>query len=242
MFSGVARAGQRVHILSAAYNPAQPELQRQTVVITDLYLMMGRALERLRVSRERISNFVLLVATLFIHLVLWLRSFDAAITMLEGISLNQQSIRSFKLEMLQHVSNCVRILTRLAPGVIGTFPRIPPAQEVPSGNVLAIAGLATAILKSATLCSSPACRPLAPMTFQAAPIVRVALEPARAIEMPALEEGLRLLNRADPFVEVSVMVTGEHVLSAAGEVHLETCIKDLRERFARIQLQVSVIT
>ena len=25
----------------------------------------------------------------------------------------------------------------------------------------------------------------------------------------------------------------------AGEVHLETCIKDLRERFARIELQVS---
>jgi translation elongation factor EF-G len=27
--------------------------------------------------------------------------------------------------------------------------------------------------------------------------------------MPALIEGLRLLNRADPFVEVSVMDTGE---------------------------------
>jgi hypothetical protein len=31
---------------------------------------------------------------------------------------------------------------------------------------------------------------------------------------------------------------GEHVLGAAGEVHLETCIKDLTERFAKIQLQV----
>jgi ribosome assembly protein 1 len=40
-------------------------------------------------------------------------------------------------------------------------------QEVPAGNVLAIAGLDTAILKSATLASSPASRPLAPMLFQA---------------------------------------------------------------------------
>ena len=34
------------------------------------------------------------------------------------------------------------------------------------------------------------------------------------------------------------MESGEHVLGAAGEVHLETCIKDLRERFAKIELLV----
>ena len=39
-------------------------------------------------------------------------------------------------------------------------------QKVPAGNVLAIGGLDTAILKSATLSSSPAARPLAPMLFQ----------------------------------------------------------------------------
>jgi ribosome assembly protein 1 len=32
---------------------------------------------------------------------------------------------------------------------------------------------------------------------------------------------------------------GEHVLAAAGEVHLERCVKDLRERFARVSLEVS---
>lgn len=34
------------------------------------------------------------------------------------------------------------------------------------------------------------------------------------------------------------MESGEHVLGAAGEVHLETCIKDLQTRFARVELQV----
>jgi hypothetical protein len=38
--------------------------------------------------------------------------------------------------------------------------------------------------------------------------------------------------------QVSVAQGGEHVLGAAGEVHLETCVKDLQERFARIKLQV----
>lgn len=66
---------------------------------------------------------------------------------------------------------------------------------VPAGNVCAISGLETAILKSATLSSSPCTLPLAPMVFQAAPIVRVALEPANPSDMAALNQGLKLLNR-----------------------------------------------
>ena len=152
--------------------------------------------------------------------------------------------------------------------------------------------------------------------MQAAPIVRVAVEPIHVEDVPQLEAALKLLNQADPFVEVTVQESGEHVLGAAGaarrvpsapsaactcsvrvrvptkvhpgpahrwphlswrshrvrrlhgksgcaapdragsapsghlrwaaracacagEVHLETCIKDLRERFARVPLHVS---
>ena len=39
-------------------------------------------------------------------------------------------------------------------------------QQVPAGNVIAIGGLGTAILKSATITSTSSCRPLAPMLFQ----------------------------------------------------------------------------
>ncbi len=39
-------------------------------------------------------------------------------------------------------------------------------RSVPAGCVLALGGLDRTILKSATLSSSPACRPLAPMLFQ----------------------------------------------------------------------------
>ena len=45
-------------------------------------------------------------------------------------------------------------------------------SEVPAGCVAAIGGLGAAVLKSATLASSPACRPLAPMLFQARPAER----------------------------------------------------------------------
>jgi hypothetical protein len=43
-------------------------------------------------------------------------------------------------------------------------------SEVPAGCVLAIGGLERCILKSATLASTPACRPLAPMLFQVSPV------------------------------------------------------------------------
>lgn len=52
--------------------------------------------------------------------------------------------------------------------------------------------------------------------MQASPIVRVAVEPADPTQMPQLVDGLRLLNRADPFVEVVVQESGEHVIGAAG--------------------------
>ena len=74
--------------------------------------------------------------------------------------------------------------------------------------------------------------------------------------MPKLVEGLRLLNQADPCVEVLVQETGEHVILASGELHLEViisikpqslyspfttmqrCLEDLNTRFAKIELDV----
>ncbi|KAL3681346.1 hypothetical protein R1sor_024302 [Riccia sorocarpa] len=114
-----------------------------------------------------------------------------------------------------------------------------PLEKATAGHLIAIRGLGQQILKTATLSSTPYCWPFASMRFQAAPIVRVAIEPSDPADMGALAKGLRLLNRADPFVEVTVSNSGEHVLSAAGEVHLERCIKDLKDRFARVELEVS---
>lgn len=48
--------------------------------------------------------------------------------------------------------------------------------------------------------------------------------------MPALVQGLKLLNQADPCVQVMVQETGEHVLVTAGGLHLERCLDDLKER------------
>ncbi len=46
----MVRDGQRLHVLGAAYSPAEPTAHRQTAVVSAIYLPMGRALERMQVS------------------------------------------------------------------------------------------------------------------------------------------------------------------------------------------------
>lgn len=48
--------------------------------------------------------------------------------------------------------------------------------------------------------------------------------------MPQLVKGMKLLNQADPCVQILIQETGEHVLVTAGEVHLQRCLDDLKER------------
>ncbi|KAE8244486.1 hypothetical protein A4X13_0g6565 [Tilletia indica] len=119
--------------------------------------------------------------------------------------------------------------------------------EVPAGNVFGIKGLEGVVLRNATLVSSrndgteadDDLVNLAGINMLGAPIVRVALEPVNPSEMPKLVHGLRLLNQADPCAETYIQETGEHVLAGAGELHLERCLRDLRERFAKCEIQAS---
>ncbi|KAL6072938.1 Elongation factor-like GTPase 1 [Balamuthia mandrillaris] len=159
IFSGTLHAGDKIQILGPRYNPRNPNKYRKEMVLKELYIMMGRELQRV--------------------------------------------------------------------------------DKVPAGNVFGIGGVEDVILKTATICSTPLCQSFLHMGFGFSPIVRVAVEAENPGEMPKLMEGLRLLNQADPCVQVLVQETGEHVIMASGELHLERCLKDLKERFAQVQITVS---
>lgn len=112
-------------------------------------------------------------------------------------------------------------------------------DTVPAGVVFGIGGLEGRILKSGTLCSvASGAANLAGVNVAGKPIVRVALEPENPWDLDKMIEGLRLLVQSDPCAEYEQFESGEHVLLTAGELHLERCIKDLQERFARCQIQV----
>jgi ribosome assembly protein 1 len=115
-------------------------------------------------------------------------------------------------------------------------------NSVPAGNVVGIAGLEGAIVKSGTLCSQIEGAPNLSSTTAIstnAPIVRVALEPANPSDLDKMVRGLKLLEQADPAVMYEQLDSGEHVILTAGELHLERCLKDLRERYAKCEIQAS---
>lgn len=112
-------------------------------------------------------------------------------------------------------------------------------EEVPAGNIVGIGGLENHVVKSATLSSTIFCPSFSEMNTIAQPIFRVAIEPENPSEMPKLVKGLKLLNQADACVQISIQETGEHVITTLGEVHVEKCVRDLEDEYAKIKLSVS---
>lgn len=113
-----------------------------------------------------------------------------------------------------------------------------PLTSVPAGVVFGVGGLEGHILKSGTLCSQlEGSVNLAGVNMGTEPIVRVALEPVNPSDLDKMIRGMRMLEQSDPCAQYEVLESGEHVILTAGELHLERCLKDLRERFARCEIQ-----
>lgn len=67
--------------------------------------------------------------------------------------------------------------------------------------------------------------------------MRVAVEVKNASDLPKLVEGLRKLAKSDPLVVITTESNGEHIIAGCGELHVEICLKDLEEDFAKCELK-----
>lgn len=114
-----------------------------------------------------------------------------------------------------------------------------PINEAHSGMIVGIWGLQNHVVKTGTLTSSFHCPPFNGLDILAPPVVRVAVEPTNIDDMPKLVKGLKILNQVDSCVQIMIQESGEHVLCVLGEVHLEKCLRDLKENYAKIELNVS---
>lgn len=61
-------------------------------------------------------------------------------------------------------------------------------------------------------------RVLQAMKFSVSPVVRVAVEPKVASDLPKLVEGLKRLARSDPMVQCIIEETGEHIIAGGWEL------------------------
>jgi elongation factor 2 len=116
---------------------------------------------------------------------------------------------------------------------------VEPIEDVPCGNTVGLVGVDNYILKCGTISDSVNAHNIKVMKFSVSPVVRVAVEPKNPSELPKLVEGLKRLSKSDPCVKTYIEESGEHIVAGAGELHLEICLKDLKEEFTGIDLITS---
>ena len=97
-------------------------------------------------------------------------------------------------------------------------PSVQPVEEVQAGNIVGIIGLSNYILKTATLSSSLYTYPMNSITFQAKPMLKVAVESHSHVDLKKLEYGMQQLHQFDPVVEVGVdHDTGQLTMTCLGK-------------------------
>merc|ERR1719262_340125 len=111
--------------------------------------------------------------------------------------------------------------------------------DVPCGNTVALVGVDQFLLKSGTLTTLEDAHNIADMKYSVSPVVKVAVKPKDGKDLPKLVEGLKKLSKSDPLVVCTTEESGEHVIAGCGELHVEICLKDLREEYAQCEFTVS---
>jgi len=111
--------------------------------------------------------------------------------------------------------------------------------DVPCGNTVALVGIDAYLIKQGTISDNEVAHNIRVMKYSVSPVVRVAVEPKNASDLPKLVEGLKKLAKSDPMVLCFTEESGEHVIAGCGELHIEICLKDLQEEYAKCEIKKS---
>ena len=111
--------------------------------------------------------------------------------------------------------------------------------DVPAGNTCALVGVDQYLLKSGTIATADDAHTIKTMKFSVSPVVRCAVEPKNSADLPKLVEGMKRLSKSDPMVLCYTEESGEHIIAASGELHLEICLQDLQQDFMGTEVKVS---
>lgn len=114
--------------------------------------------------------------------------------------------------------------------------KVEQVPDVPCGNTVGLVGIDQFLVKQGTLSTSEVAHNIRVMKYSVSPVVRVAVEAKSAADLPKLVEGLKRLSKSDPLVQCTNTPSGEHIIAGCGELHIEICLKDLEEEYARIPI------
>ena len=147
-------------------------------------------------------------------------------TIKSGMKINVRSKGAWRSVNVQRVSIMMA----------GSFETV---AAVPSGNTVAVFGVDSSIVKTATLTDiKRSCCYIKEMTYTVSPVVRVAVLPEKAVDLPKLVEALQKLSQSDSTLLYITEDSGEHILAACGELHLEVSLEILRTQFLRGDVRI----
>jgi len=108
--------------------------------------------------------------------------------------------------------------------------------DVPCGNTVGLVGVDQYLMKTGTLSDHPDAHTIRNMKYSVSPVVRVAVEPKNAGDLPKLIEGLKKLAKSDPLVICTTEETGQNIIAGCGELHVEICLNDLEKEYANCEI------
>ena len=115
--------------------------------------------------------------------------------------------------------------------------KVEAVPDVPCGNTVGLIGVDQYLLKQGTITTADDAHNIRVMKYSVSPVVRVAVDVKNAADLPKLVEGLKKLSKSDPLVLCYTEESGEHIIAGCGELHLEICLKDLIEEYAKCDLK-----
>ena len=115
--------------------------------------------------------------------------------------------------------------------------KVEAVADVPCGNTVGLVGVDQYLMKQGTISDHEDAHCIKVMKYSVSPVVRVAVEVKNASDLPKLVEGLRKLSKSDPLVVCTTEESGEHVIAGCGELHVEICLKDLEEEYAKCPIK-----
>jgi len=115
--------------------------------------------------------------------------------------------------------------------------KVEAVPDVPCGNTVGLVGVDAFLVKQGTIATADDAHCIKAMKYSVSPVVRVAVEVKNASDLPKLVEGLRKLSKSDPLVQTQTTESGEHIVAGCGELHVEICLKDLEEEYAKCDIK-----
>ena len=115
--------------------------------------------------------------------------------------------------------------------------KVEAVPDVPCGNTVGLVGVDQYLMKQGTIATAEDAHNIRVMKYSVSPVVRVAVDVKNASDLPKLVEGLKKLSKSDPLVLCTTEESGEHIIAGCGELHVEICLKDLAEEYAKCEIK-----